>query len=726
MQNFKVIGLYLCVLVAGVGCKSMAGKQGGNSSSLKGVYDQQHLLRVSEVTPGSSQYHFEACLMESPGTAKEGSCISALKGRFGEGIIFQADFVSSMSLSDAQKQKLETVSADWNEYQKSMVQKRKQGATAASGVGVGGGLLLGGQLMQGRAQAGKRADRLDVLKRDEAQLAQDTQGFEGKQKALDDVLSSLDEGKVQLAEGTKDLKAKWQALDDALASLEEAKQRLVSEEQAEVAARQIELVKAQKNLLAEQAKLEQVFQAFKTRVEGSQSWFDHFGAVSMEEAEKMVARLKKEIVDLGYNPAHAPVPNLGRSWRVEELEYLFSGHHNGLRNDFIMYIADHKLFRSMNLVEGVEDSVPKLSKKGLELFADPWSVSRLGLRASEKKIRYMYETMITDYIVSLGGTQGMRFDTRGIVEVHFHEAFFEFQRVKQKLNPDSVVALKEYDIWKAFRDDPIGMLEDMAALRKWGGVHPEVVRKISKFQKLSKFLALSKKPDAAWLQALDDQKKAQVGVDDAEAKLARKPNNSAIRRARTQIDDAQEIIVQARNAVDQSSLAVEQATALIAKTDASLPELKAAVSKAGQAVEASKTAVSKSRTLFDDAAKALAGFSRGVAGIVLGTAAAVVGVFAATKYFTKDEAQALHTEEEASRSRADNLQVLFDQNSPLFSTDPELNTPVPSVQRVLEDFTAWQKNLWLDVRNSGVQVHHFCLPTAVVEGEVQTDCYWSS
>ena len=673
MKHFKVMGLYLCVLVVGVGCKSMAGKQGGNSSSLKGVYDAQHLLRLSEIKPGSSQYHFEACLMESPGIAQEGSCISALKGRFGEGIIFQADFVSSMSLSDAQKQKLQTVSADWNEYQKSMVQKRKQGAVAAAGVGVGGGLLLGGQLIQGSIQAGKKADRLDVLKRDEAQLAQDTQGLEGKQKAL----------------------------DDALASLEEAKQRLVSQEQAEVAARQVELVKAQKILLAEQSKLDQVFQDFKAKKgstpKGGQSWFDYFGAVSTEEAEQMLGRLEKEIVDLGYSPTRAPVPKLG-IWRLEQLEYLFSGHHNGLRNEFIMYIVDHKLFQPMNLVEGVEGSVPKLSKKGLELFADPWSISRFMPGVTEEKIKYMYEKVITDYIEFQGGTKGIKFDTRFIVEVHFHEAFFEFQRVKQKLNPDSVVALKEYDIWKAFRDDPIGMLEDMAALRKWGGLHPEVVRKISKFQQLSKFLALSKKPSGEWAKVLDDQ-----GVD-----------------------DARKMVAQARNAVDQSSLAVEQATALVAKTDASLPELKAAVSKAGQAVEASKTAVAKSRTLFDDAAKALAGFSRGVAGIVLGTAAAVVGVFAATKYFTKDEAQALYAEKEASRSRVDNLQVLFDQNSPLFSTDPKSNTPVPSVQRVLEDFTAWQKNLWLDVRNSGVQVHHFCLPTAVVEGEVQTDCYWSS
>ena len=47
------------------------------------------------------------------------------------------------------------------------------------------------------------------------------------------------------------------------------------------------------------------------------------------------------------------------------------------------------------------------------------------------------------------------------------------------------------------------------------------------------------------------------------------------------------------------------------------------------------------------------------------------------------------------------------------------------MQRVLEHFSSWQKQGWLDVNNSGVEVHRFCLPKAVVEGEVKTECYWT-
>ena len=688
---FKVMGLGIWVLATGIGCKNVAVKHQGGSS-LKGVYDERHLLRLSEITPGSSQYHFEACLMESPGIPQKGSCISTLKGYSGEGIVFQAELIPNISLSNTEKEKLSSITNDWRNYQRQLHQAKSLSHMTGVSGGVGAGLVLGNNFLEG----------IDVLKDDwkkaNKQLAQDTTNATSKQKAL----------------------------DEALESLEKAHQKLKGEK-AELVREQVMLVRAQRKLNEQVLPSKPIFiESPPPSPPETNEIFKRLANVDKVEADQLIIKLLGDLKEAGYSKdilSHDfdKLYFKGRLALTDVFKYNASWQTGvGLSNEFKLFVINHDLFRplktEMLTISQITFKFDKVTNTGRMLFADPWSLSRFMPTATEDMVREIWKTVVGDFIAQHGDDflRHYSFDPdlketpkyKTYMKVQ-RDAFIDFQRVKKSLYPDRVAALKAEDIGKAFLEDPMGMLEDMATFEYYDGLHPSIRRKFDKVKALWGTIEVNPEKVAARREALTKSK-------------------AAFEKARADYDRAAKLFSELDAAVDSSKVAVanssrrvNEATRVATSMESSVLKLRTAVSKARQAVASSTTAVADSRTLLDNATSLIRGYGRGVLGVIVGGAAVTVGIFTAVKYLTKDAEKTLKEKEVAS------LQVLFDQNSSLFTTDPNTNTQVPSVQRVLEHFSSWQKQGWLDVNNSGVEVHRFCLPKAVVEGEVKTECYWT-
>ena len=148
MPSLPLLLLLSLVLSGAVGCRNLQLPTPENTSSLRGVYDEKYLLRLSKKPGTSGLYYFEACLVKSSGhEALPDSCVGALKDAGLEDITFSLKALNTMSLSDDEKQQLNALHVRWKVYQKTLNraasdQKSLEQLNKAGGVIIGGGAMV--------------------------------------------------------------------------------------------------------------------------------------------------------------------------------------------------------------------------------------------------------------------------------------------------------------------------------------------------------------------------------------------------------------------------------------------------------------------------------------------------------------------------------------------------------------------------------------------------------
>ena len=145
MKKYFVFWLAVLALSL-VGCRTSSSEvTSPESSSLKGVYDGSHLLKLTKVAGSQGLYRFEVCrTSQGSSRAVSGTCVGALKNTIGEDLLFSMQAVDKMKLTEAEKEKLNQTHYSWQEYQRALDSK-KGGQYASAGVllGGGGGVLAG-------------------------------------------------------------------------------------------------------------------------------------------------------------------------------------------------------------------------------------------------------------------------------------------------------------------------------------------------------------------------------------------------------------------------------------------------------------------------------------------------------------------------------------------------------------------------------------------------------
>ena len=122
-------------------CKTTGGFKETGQSSLQGIFDDSHILRLTSVGGFGGVYKFEICLSAGFGRAQPNTCIGALKTNTGEDLLLTMDMIEGMYLSPEQKQHLLERHNEYDAYQQALSNTARNVGT---GAGATGGIILGG------------------------------------------------------------------------------------------------------------------------------------------------------------------------------------------------------------------------------------------------------------------------------------------------------------------------------------------------------------------------------------------------------------------------------------------------------------------------------------------------------------------------------------------------------------------------------------------------------
>ena len=269
-----------------------------------------------------------------------------------------------------------------------------------------------------------------------------------------------------------------------------------------------------------------------------------------------------------------------------------------------------------------------------------------------------------------------------MIDDRFLGGFFEFNRIDNIFLPFAV--LKIYNINqvnKLLLNKPSYVLKRMTRFARHKGVPPSVLEYMNKVSRFKEVLE------------------------------SVRPSALAHRATRAMIEEAETAVAQAKAAVRESEIAV----------------IESAVEAVGArpAIKKARLAVNKSKAALKVARGAVTQITRGVLGLRTAVAlVALVGSAVSTVVlrFTGIDLRQAKSKTTEVKMPEDFL-IMLDRHSALMNTEDSAHVSVPSVLKMLESFSLWQRTLWVDDQNTGIVIQSYCVPQALGRGAFASQCY---
>lgn len=226
MKKTFCLSISLLMLLM-MGCKTS--RSGGEvpNSSLSGIFDSQHVLRLAPVGY-FGVYRFEVCLVEvlNGSLSDSDHCVGALKTNSGEDLLLTLEIIEDMSLSEKDKARLQNTHSDYQAYQRSLANRGRDKTLMSAG---SAGLVIGGGSLEYKMYRDWKAARTsypEVLKTIDDKVAaqhshQSRSLVDQKRiKALNEMVGDMEsaqESKMQISSQMDEELAKLKGIEEKIA-----------------------------------------------------------------------------------------------------------------------------------------------------------------------------------------------------------------------------------------------------------------------------------------------------------------------------------------------------------------------------------------------------------------------------------------------------------------------------------------------------------------------------